>query len=82
MTDFLQCSSNYFQKLKPHTMNTQKNILYPFVSTIFHMVEPPQNPNKIAKKLFFFHGNFYMLTYVRVYILAMLPIIITDTQFD
>jgi len=23
--------------------------------------EPPQNPNKNAEKMFFFHGNFYMV---------------------
>jgi len=26
----------------------------------WHWEEPPQNPNKSARKMFFFHGNFYM----------------------
>jgi len=26
-----------------------------------HRLKPPQNPNKSAKKMFFFHGNFDMV---------------------
>jgi len=31
------------------------------VSKTTHRLEPPQNPNKSAKKMFFFHGDFYMV---------------------
>jgi len=27
----------------------------------YYREEPPQNPNKSEKKMFFFHGNFYMV---------------------
>jgi len=26
-----------------------------------HRLEPPQNPNKTAQKMLFFHGNLYMV---------------------